>query len=125
MNVYKFPFDLQTCSIVVGSWTLPIQLIQMNYNYFLSSSGYISNSIWTLQKNINIFVQNTTRLSSQYLASDIYFQGTVQRKPMHYVMNNVYPCLILNVITLYTFTFPFALQASLSKYTYNYFISFQ
>jgi hypothetical protein len=125
MNVYKFPFDLQTCSIVVGSWTLPIQLIQMNYNSFLSSSGYISNSIWTLQKNINIFVQNTTRLSSQYLASDIYFQGTVQRKPMYYIMNNVYPCLILNVITLYTFTFPFALQASLSKYTYNYFISFQ
>ena len=60
MNVYKFPYDSQTCSIVIGSWTLSNQQMLMNYGKFLSASGFVENSIWTLQ-SVNVFVQNTTR----------------------------------------------------------------
>ena len=115
INVYKFPYDLQTCSIVIGSWTLSNMQIMMNYYPFLTASGFVENSVWSLQGG-NFFVTNTTRLSAQNLASDIYFQGTFKRKPMYYLINNVYPCLILNIITLFTFKFPFPIQASLSMY---------
>ena len=115
MNVYKFPYDIQTCSIVIGSWSLPNLKIIMNYYPFLNASGFVENSVWSLQ-NQNVFVENTSRLSSQNLSSDIYFQVTIERKPMYYLLNNVYPCLILNIITLFTFKFPFPIQATLSLY---------
>jgi len=115
MNVYKFPYDSQTCSIVIGSWTLSNDDMFMKYENFLTSSGFTENSIWTLQ-NSNNFVQNTTRLDKKYLASDIYFQLTMKRKPMYYIVNNVYPCLILNIITLFTYTFQFQSQITLSKH---------
>ena len=115
MNVYKFPYDSQTCSIVIGSWTLSNDDMFMKYENFLTSSGFTENSIWSLQ-NSNNFVQNTTRLDKKYLASDIYFQLTMKRKPMYYIVNNVYPCLILNIITLFTYTFQFQSQITLSKH---------
>ena len=115
INVYKFPYDLQTCSIVIGSWSLPNVQIMMNYYPFLTASGFVENSVWRRLENKNIFVTNTTRLNAQYLSSDIYFQGTFKRKPMYYLINNVYPCLILNIITLFTFKFPFPIQATISK----------
>jgi hypothetical protein len=117
MNVYKFPYDSQICSIVIGSWTLSNTQIIMNHKSLLRASGFVENSVWKL-KNTNVYVQNTTRLSDQYLTSDIYFEGTVQRKPMYYILNNIYPCLILNVITLFSFIFPFQLQSTLSIYLY-------
>ena len=119
MNVYKFPFDIQTCSIVIGSWSLPNLKIIMNYNPILNASGFVENSVWSVI-NQNVFVKNTSRLNAQYLSSDIYFQGTFKRKPMYYLINNVYPCLILNIITLFTFKFPFPIQATLSKYFFIY-----
>ena len=115
MNVYKFPYDIQTCSIVIGSWTLSNVQIMMNYYPVLTADGFSENSVWTLLGG-NFFVKNTTRLSAQNLASDIYFQGTIKRKPMYYLLNNVYPCLILNIITLFTFKFAFPIQATLSMY---------
>jgi hypothetical protein len=115
MNVYKFPYDSQTCSIVIGSWTLSNDDMFMKYEHFLTSSGFTENSIWTLESENN-FVQNTTRLDKEYLASDLYFQLTMKRKPMYYIVNNVYPCLILNLITLFTYTFQFQSQVTLSKY---------
>lgn len=114
INVYKFPYDLQTCSIVIGSWTLSNVQIMMNYNPVLTASGFVENSVWSFINQI-VFVTNTSRLNAQYLSSDIYFQGTIKRKPMYYLLNNVYPCLILNIITLFTFKFPFPIQATISK----------
>jgi len=115
MNVYKFPYDSHTCPIVIGSWTLDISEIEMNYDEFTSASGFVENSIWALESENN-FVQNTTRLDKEYLASDLYFQLTMKRKPMYYIVNNVYPCLILNLITLFTYTFQFQSQVTLSKH---------
>jgi hypothetical protein len=115
MNVYKFPYDSQICSIVIGSWTLSNTQIIMNHKSLLTASGFVENSVWSLQ-NTNVYVKNTTRISDQYLTSDIYFEGTVKRKPMYYILNNIYPCLILNVITLFSFIFPFQLQSTLSIY---------
>jgi hypothetical protein len=115
MYVYKFPYDIQTCSMIIGSWTLSNQQIAMSLSESLNSNSFVGNSIWDL-KSTNVLVQNTTRINAQYLTTDIYFQMTVQRKPMYYIINNVYPCLILNVVTLFTFNFQFAQQSSLSNF---------
>lgn len=124
MYVYKFPYDIQTCSMIIGSWTLSNQQIAMSLSESLNSNSFVGNSIWDL-KGTNVLVQNTTRINAQYLTTDIYFQMTVQRKPMYYIINNVYPCLILNVVTLFTFNFQFAQQSSLSNFLVIMFLKFK
>jgi len=122
MNVYKFPYDLQTCSIVIGSWSQSYEQIYLVYVGDLSSNSFVENSIWSLQTTY-VSGQNTTRLSAitTVYTSDIYFQATVKRKPLYYMINNVYPTIILNISTLFTFFFPFAQQSVLSI-SFNLFV---
>lgn len=116
MNVYLFPYDLQTCSLIIGSWSQSYEQTYLVYVGDLSSNSFIENSIWSLQTT-GASVKNTTRLSTKttVYTSDIYFQATVKRKPLYYMINNVYPTIILNIITLFTYFFPFAQQSVLSK----------
>ncbi len=52
INIYKFPFDEQTCSINIGSWTLVNSIISIYYKEFVSDfnekSNYFYNSIWSM-----------------------------------------------------------------------------
>jgi hypothetical protein len=120
MNIYKFPMDEQKCSINIGSWFEDISRITLINQklYVEANSGFIENQIWTLiGESINL-IRNTTRFSSIYLSDEIYFTFRVKRGPLYYMINNVYPCLILNVITLIIFFVPFSIQASLSNKIY-------
>lgn len=114
MYVYKFPYDSQICSIVIGSWTLTDKQINIEFDPFLIEyKSDVENSIWNLY-NGNSISKNTNRLGIQYPTTDVYFEGIFKRKPMYYIINNVYPCLILNIVTLFTFHFQFAQQVALS-----------
>ena len=75
----------------------------------------MSSPIWTLVNKSAFVMQNKSRFSNMYKSEDFSFIMTLKRAPQYYMINNVIPCLILNVVTLVTFFLPFALQASLSK----------
>ena len=75
MYVYKFPYDSQICSIVIGSWTLTDKQINIEFDPFLIEyKSDVENSIWNLY-NGNSISKNTTRLGIQYPTTDVYFEG--------------------------------------------------
>ena len=119
MNVYKFPFDKQTCSIVIGSWFQTNQLINLKIDNTISAidSDFVKNPVWEFVISESYrYIENSTRLlSNDYKTSDVHFVASMKRGPLYYMINNVYPCLILNVVTLLTFFLPFALQATISN----------
>lgn len=81
-------------------------------------SGYVNNSLWSLE-SINAGVaEDSVRFMGMAYTNNYYFNFTIQRQPAYYLYNDIYPCLILNAVTIFTFFFPFNVQASLSNYNY-------
>ena len=119
MNVYKFPFDKQSCSLIIGSWFQNNQLVNLKIDTRIPpiDKDFVKNPVWEFViSESRSYVKNSSRLlSTDYKASDVHFVASFKRGPLYYMINNVYPCLILNVVTLLTFFLPFALQASLSN----------
>lgn len=119
INIYKFPYDEQKCSIQIGSWFQPSSIIciisDTQFNSIPDLFGYISNPIWSV-KSTNVSVMNVgLRFLNLLTATDFFFNLTLQREPSYYIYNTVYPSLILNCVTLIAFFISFELQASLSK----------
>lgn len=123
MNIYKFPYDQQTCSIIIGSWFQDTNSIKLKpgETFFNSSNqkDFIKNPIWSIIDQSIYVDYNVSRFSSSYLVDDVIVQIKMYRGPLYYMVSNVYPCIILNLVTLLTFFLPFALQASLSMFLNN------
>jgi len=120
-EIYKFPFDVQTCSIIIGSWFQDAGLVYIytdtTFQNISSMKTYSENSIWAIEStNASTKIESSRFLGVTYTI-DFYFNITMRRKPSYYLYSNVYPCLILNCVTLSTFFFPFILQASISIFS--------
>jgi hypothetical protein len=86
---------------------------------FIATKEYDENPIWKLTNTSVSFIN----ISSRWLGgdplesnSDLFFNITLKRQPNYYMINFVFPCFILNLITLFLFFMPFSLQAVMSKY---------
>jgi hypothetical protein len=115
MYIYKFPFDQQTCKFTMGSWFQSNKDLKLNYKGTynpLNSMDFIKNPIWNLI-NVSFLLINNSRIN-YFSAEELTFIAVLKRQPLYYMINNVYPCLILNMVTLVTYFLPFSLQASLS-----------
>ena len=125
LNIRKFPFDRQKCEIQIGSWQHDDSEIKIGFdqtNKKASTVNFMANSVWDLVGNKITIVNTSSRFFGYLSSSDFVFELTVQRKPLYYMINNVYPCLILNVVTLITYFLPFSLQATLSILKFKIFI---
>ena len=120
MNIYTFPNDIQTCSIIIGPWFHDDTQINLNIDTQYSNQPnlieFTKNSIWNLTNTQVSLVKNGARFLNIANQSDFSFKLTIKRQSLYYIYSNVYPCLILNFVTLFTFFLPFSLQASLSNY---------
>ena len=120
MNIRKLPFDQQKCEIQIGSWQREKDDINIVIDEDLdigSTDDLTPNLVWDLVDYDLFLINSTSRFfgSSGY-SNDLIFLLIIKRKPLYYMINNVYPCLILNMVTLITFFLPFSLQATLCKY---------
>ena len=120
MNIRKLPFDQQKCEIQIGSWQREKDDINIVIDEDLdigSTDDLTPNLVWDLVDYDLFLINSTSRFfgSSGY-SNDLIFLLKIKRKPLYYMINNVYPCLILNMVTLITFFLPFSLQATLCKY---------
>jgi hypothetical protein len=139
LNVKKYPFDTQKCSIVVGSWmytTLSINLAfydnfisKSKSNQYFDTSSYIEHPYWDMASVSCEFVIDSSRFlqvnelamvftnQNQVLkAQDMSFDLVLVRKPLYVMINSIYINFVLNIVILLAFFMPFTAQMSVCKY---------
>lgn len=118
INVRKYPFDKQTCVIKIGSLSQSDKRISVFANESnFDSDNYQKNSVWDLVDTDATIDINNEKLS--YLdrsnSLETHFIFHLKRKPLHFMINGIFPCFILNIVTLLSFALPFALQVTISN----------
>ncbi|CAF4393219.1 unnamed protein product [Rotaria sp. Silwood2] len=114
--VQKFPFDKQMCSINLTSWSQGSNRVvySEDKNDVIDISEYSEHPLWKLNGTDMIVSQAEDRVPFEdgYNAI-ISIQLYLQRKPLFFMMNGIYACLILNCVTLLSYTLPFGSQIGL------------
>jgi nicotinic acetylcholine receptor len=116
--VQKFPFDKQICSINLTSWSQGSNRIiyTENDSLVIDTSEYSEHALWKLNGTDMIVIQAEDRapFEDTYNAV-ISIQLYLQRKPLFFILNGIFACLILNCVTLLSYVLPFTAQISLCK----------
>ena len=123
MSIKYYPFDSQYCSITIGSWMHDKETIDFTGNdseFEIDNSSYIDHPVWVLDKIDREFILSTERFmlaedEGLIFSEDISIQFLLRRRPLYFMINNIFPCLVLNCVTLLAFTLPFGSQIGLSK----------
>ena len=116
--VRKFPFDQQMCSINVTSWSQGSNrvLYTENSSTVIDLSEYSEHPVWQLNTVNMVVFHAEDRSPYEYTYNDVIsIQLYLQRKPLYFIMNGIFACLVLNCVTLLSFILPFATQISLCK----------
>jgi len=86
-------------------------------NNTVDTSTYIENSLWALTNVSMTEVVSTDRYfdaDAEIQTEDLSINFVLKRKPLYFMINNIFPSMILNCVTLLAFTLPFATQIGLS-----------
>ena len=110
LNVAKYPFDSQSCSIILASWSFADNKILYSIeDAYINFDDYTTNKIWTLTSSSIMSKASADRdpFESDYNQTAIKINLSITRKPLYYMMNSVFPCFVLNGVTLLTYYMPF------------------
>ena len=114
INIAGFPFDNQTCNIQIGSWSYDYQQLSLSgKDTSFETKDYIDNAVWNITK-VAIEEKDTSKRLSN--STDLILKIYIKRRPTNYMLNNLYPCFVLNVVTLLSFWVPFAAAFAASKF---------
>lgn len=106
MNVKDFPFDIETCALLFGSFThdkSKLNLISENVDL----KTYTESSEWVF-KSMNHTRHQTLYPGSTVEFSDIKYTVILKRKPLYYVIKVFYPTFTLTFLTILVFIQPIA-----------------
>ncbi|OCT84393.1 hypothetical protein XELAEV_18022546mg, partial [Xenopus laevis] len=98
IDIFKFPFDTQTCSLTFGSYSYTVKDIVMlpSLNssdvYASSMNIYVSKGDWSL---LNITVINQTLITGNEEFSKVTYMITIKRSPIVYVINLIIPACFM------------------------------
>ena len=131
VNVRKFPFDEQTCNVFIGSWALSInEFVFDNNPNPIDKEGYVDNELWTIKSiklNKSLFKKQTATYdiiesndSNDYSTEYISYELVLKRKPLFFMVNSIFPMLVLNLINLATHFLPFSFQIGLCNLYLNF-----
>ena len=129
LNVYKYPFDTQKCSITIGSWQNSKKEFDFQASVYkkFNLDEYINNSVWDLKSVTQSIQSNSNRfklvnydikelnLNLTLMAEDMVFELTLKRNPLYIMINGILPCFVLNCVILIAFGVPFVQQINLCK----------
>ena len=123
MNIMSFPYDTQKCPITIGSWQCDSSRFSFkSLQSVIDLSEYTPNPLWNLISVKKMDVSAKSRFVNKpkeglvLKGQSLSFIVKVQRLPLIYILNNVFPCLILNAVIQLAFFMPFAQQGGLGKY---------
>ena len=102
----------------------------------ITIDSYVSNALWDLSSTSVTSISTQERYSfynsdvakydnEKYENEDYSFTMILRRRPLYFMMNNIFPTLILNCITLLAFSLPFTSQIGLCKKLLNSFNFFR
>ena len=106
VDITYFPFDRQHCKLKFGSWSYPkLQVDLVALSDTVELSAYTTNGEWILTE------YKIVRHETKYpIGDDIYPDVTVEfiirRRILYYVLNIIFPCFWLNVLSVLTFCLP-------------------
>ena len=106
INVKYFPFDEQTCDMIFASWTYDGFSLDLDVN---SNEGditnYIKNGEWHL---VNLTAEKVMKFFSccEEPYPEIQYKLIIRRRPLFYVFNMVFPCLLITLVAFLGFYLP-------------------
>ena len=116
LNVQNYPFDYQNCKIRMTSWSNADNRIKYSVeSTVVDLSDFRNNTIWALSDADVIAEISSDRVPFETSQNtEIVIVLVLSRKSLYYMMNTVFPCFILNIVTLLTFFMPFGNQIGLA-----------
>ena len=106
INVKYFPFDEQVCDLVFASWTfdgfaLDIQLSTDEGDL----TNFLQNGEWhKIELTASKFLKTYSCCDEPY--PEIYYKLRIRRRPLYYVFNMIFPCLLITLVAFLGFLLP-------------------
>lgn len=100
LDVTYYPFDHQTCNIIVKSWSYTRW--EVNFTLIDPKIGFnefVPNSIWHLDS-----YDATTDYSKEN--TDIKFILKLKRKSQYFIINLVLPIILVGILNIFVFVIP-------------------
>jgi hypothetical protein len=118
LDYTKFPFDKQKCTISLSSWSHSEEKFDFDsHDSEVSLEFYHENLIWDLisvEKTSNRVRDRFSYYFSDYHMENVNFELLIHRRPLYFMINNIFPCLVLNLLTLLAYGLPTAPQFTIS-----------
>ena len=101
-----FPFDEQVCDMIFASWTFDGYFLDINVNSGEGdTTNYIKNGEWHLVKLLAI--KNLKKYSCcEEPYPEIVYRLVIRRRPLYYLFNMVFPCLLITLVAFLGFYLP-------------------
>ncbi|XP_069137242.1 neuronal acetylcholine receptor subunit alpha-9-like [Argopecten irradians] len=106
VDVTYFPFDTQTCALTFGSWAYHgLQLNITNKSVSGDLTSFVSNVEWDV-KAINIIRHVIYYGCCPEPYPDVTFYLVLDRKPLFYLLNLMFPCMLITSVACLGFLLP-------------------
>jgi nicotinic acetylcholine receptor len=105
--VTYFPFDDQICYLKFGSWAYSgLEVDLTNRSHEVDLSNYIKSGEWDLRTvTVKRYVKVYSCCPNEPFP-DVKFCIHIRRRTLYFVMNILFPCLLLSAISVMTFWLP-------------------
>nr|XP_033802836.1 acetylcholine receptor subunit alpha [Geotrypetes seraphini] len=107
IRVTYFPFDLQNCSMKLGTWTYDGTLVIINpESDHPDLSNFMESGEWVMKdyRGWKHYVTYACCPDTPYL--DITYHFLMQRLPLYFIVNVIIPCLLFSFLTGLVFYLP-------------------
>ena len=106
VDITYFPFDSQRCEMKFGSWTYPKDQVDLiNSEAHGELMHYTTNGEWML-KDVVIKRKEIQYAIGDEVYPDVRVTLIIQRRVLYYILNIIFPCFWLNVLSVLTFCLP-------------------
>ncbi|XP_053352387.1 acetylcholine receptor subunit alpha [Clarias gariepinus] len=105
--VLHFPFDLQNCSMKLGTWTFDGNLVVINPDSDRPDlSNFMESGEWVMKdyRNWKHWVYYACCQDTPYL--DITYHFLLLRLPLYFIVNVIIPCILFSFLTGLVFYLP-------------------
>ena len=108
INITMFPYDIQECKLVWGSWTYETRRLNLTYYNNLTQMAledFIDNPEWAIVENKAFYTNNWYDCCDAYY-NRLVFLLKLRRNVAFYSYILIVPCVLLSSITLVLFWIP-------------------